>query len=892
VQVTRLRCEHREDIPCIDGEAPRLSWMLEAEGRDRRQSAYRILVATSEEDLAAENGTLWDSGRVASSRTVDIAYAGLVLPRASEVAWTVQVWDESGAASDWAPPGRFRTALEDWSADWIRRDETEANDFVLEEPTDYVDPDEELFRLPAATYLRRRFAIDAPVRRATLYATARGAVELELNGIRVGDELLAPGWTDYDKRIEYILHDVTELVRDGENALGAILADGWYAGRIGFDPKQIAGWYGREPQLLCELHVECADGSVLVRSDGRWRATNKGPIQYSDLLAGERYDARLELGAWSEPGYDDSSWDPVVAEARDAVPLVPARAQPIRETQELRPVSVTERAPGVHVFDLGQNMVGWVRLTLEDKPGTRVELRFGEMLEADGSVYRENLFRARATDIFLAAGRGVETFEPRFTFHGFRYVEATGLENPTEETITGCVVHSDAPESGQFACSHELVNQLQRNITWGQRGNFLSVPTDCPQRSERLGWTADAQVFLPTASLNMDVAAFMTKWGDDLLDGQSPEGGYPDVAPRLIVRHDGAPAWADAGIIVPWTLYRRYGDRRLVERHWPPMERYMAYLQRHNPDLLWKRRRLRDYGDWLSIGERTPKELLATAYWAWDATLMARMARVLERDERAAFYERLRDGIATAFNAAYVEDDGTIEGDTQTGYLLALAFDLLPQELRPAAAERLVANIERRAWHLATGFIGVGLLCPVLTQTGYADVAHRLLLQETFPSWLYPIHQGATTIWERWDGWTEEKGFQSKNMNSFNHYSLGSVGAWLIEGVGGIRTDEQRVAYEHVVIEPVPGELTSARASYRSVRGEIVSDWKRDGEHFALDVTIPPNVGATVIVPAGNGSLTEDGAAAAQADGVHAVVRDGDAWRLEVGSGTYRFKSA
>jgi alpha-L-rhamnosidase len=546
----------------------------------------------------------------------------------------------------------------------------------------------------------------------------------------------------------------------------------------------------------------------------------------------------------------------------------------------------------VHIFDLGQNMVGTVRLRTAGEAGTRVQLRFGEVLDEDGELYQGNLGRARQTDICILRGDGVEIFEPRFTFHGFRFVEVSGLvEEPDGETLTGLVIHSDMPWTSTFSCSNEMVNQLYSNLSWGQRGNFLSVPTDCPQRSERLGWLADAQVFLPTASLNADVAAFMAKWGDDLLDAQSADGVYPNVAPRGSEEKDGAPAWADCGIIVPAVLYERYGDTRVLERHWPHMERYMAHLLRHNPDLLWKRRRSSDFGDWLAIGEEVPKELLATAYWANDARSMARIAKVLGKAESAETYGRLAGAIAAAFNAAYVREDGTVEGDTQTGYLLVLAFDLLPERLRAPAAERLVANIERHEWHLTTGFIGVGLLCPVLTASGHADVAHRLLTQETFPSWGYTIRNGATTIWERWDGYTDGGGLQSERMNSFNHYSLGSVGAWMIESVAGIRNDPVGVAYERLVIEPVPGELTAARGSYRSIRGEIASDWERAGDRFRLAVTIPPNLTATVVVPAAGESITEGGEDAARAAGVHSVVRESEAWRLEVGSGDYEFEA-
>ena len=853
MRAVALRCEHRRDVPCLDEPAPRLSWALESSGRDKRQSAYRVVVS-------AGDAVLWDSGRVESSSSVDIVYAGLSLPPATDCSWTVQVWDEDGAESPWSEPARFRTGLAEWRSRWISRDYREDPGVPVPGTAPEIADDHMLMRCDPAPHLRRRFEASG-VRRAMLYATARGVYELHLNGRRVGDAVLAPGWTDYRKRIEYAAHDVTELVRDGANVLSAILGDGWWSGFVGFDLKRAGAHYGTRPELLCELHLEHENGTLeVIAGDEHWRATT-GPIRYSDLLYGEYYDAGRELDGWMAPDYDDGDWPPVLVRERDEVALVPERAQPIRVTQELHPVSVTERAPGVHMVDLGQNMVGWVRLEVEGERGTTVRLRFAEMLEEDGSLHLANLRAARPQETYVLRGGCREVFEPRFTFHGFRYVEVTGLDEAP--TLVGRVVHSDTPWTGSFECSSELVNQLWRNVTWGQRGNFLSVPTDCPQRDERLGWLADAQVFLPSAALNMDVAAFVTKWGDDILDAQSPEGAYPDVAPRLVFERDGAPAWADAGVIVPWTIYERYGDVQILERHWDAMERYVAYLVRNNPDLLWKRRRNNDYGDWLSVGAETPREVLATAYMAYDAQLMARIARVLGRLDRLEHYDALYRDVAAAFNRAYVDDDAFIEGDTQTVYLLALHMGLLPPELRARAAERLVAGIEANDWHLATGFAGVALLCPVLTEHGYADVAHRLLLTETFPSWGYSIRHGATTIWERWDGWTEEHGFQTALMNSFNHYSLGSVAQWLYEYVAGIRIDPDRPGYEHVIISPTPGGLEHASATFESVRGPITSAWRQDGDDFQLDVEIPANVTATVILP------------------------DGE--RREIGSGTYEF---
>ncbi|MBA3637556.1 MAG: family 78 glycoside hydrolase catalytic domain, partial [Rubrobacteraceae bacterium] len=508
--------------------------------------------------------------------------------------------------------------------------------------------------------------------------------------------------------------------------------------------------------------------------------------------------------------------------------------------------------------------------------------------------YTTNLRSARATDNYVLGGGGEEVYEPRFTFHGFRYVEVTGYPGePPLGAVTGRVVHSATPPSGSFECSSPMVNKLQENIVWGQRGNFLSVPTDCPQRDERLGWTGDAQVFVRTAAFNMDVATFFEKWMADVEDAQSPEGAFPDVAPLLsgsglIDLRWGAPAWGDAGVIVPWTIYRTYDDTRIVERHYDAMARWMEYLYEANPDLIRKNRMGNNYGDWLSPkGDLTPKDLLATAYWAYDAKLMAEMAGATGRNEDAREYRDLHENIKAAFEEAYVSPDGRIKGDTQTGYLLALHMELLPEDLRSSAAEHLVRTIEREDRHLTTGFAGVGYLCPVLTEAGYTEVAYRLLENETYPSWGYTVKNGATTIWERWDGWTEENGFQSPNMNSFNHYSLGSVGEWLYSYVAGIDLEEP--GYGRIVIRPRPGgSLTHARADYDSVRGRISSSWRIEDGRFVLQVLIPPNAKATVHMPSTD-DVSEGGGPLDEADGVE-FLRAGDGETvLYVGSGRYEF---
>ena len=894
----RLKCEYRVDPLGIDERVPRLSWALESEGRGQTQSAYRVLVAGNEEDLEAEEKLLWDSGRVESGRTVGVEYGGEALRSGLHCVWKVCVWDGAGNPSPYSPPAVFESGLletSDWEGAWISAGKGPAGDM---EPPSGDEYDDLANGLAPSPYLRKGFSLYKPVSRARLYATARGVYELYLNGSRVGDDVLAPGWTDYDQRVQYQTYDVTPLLAEGQNALGAVLGDGWFAGFVGFDPKHRGALYGPRPQLLAQLNVEYEDGTTeSLATDGSWRCST-GPILYSDLLVGESYDARREMPGWAEPGLDDSGWYGVEVEEIGDTNLVAQPDEGIRVTEELEAKTVTEPESGPYVFDLGRNMVGWVRLKVEGEAGTEVTLRHAEALNPDGTIYTENLRSARQVDTYILKGDGEEVYEPRFTFHGFRYVEVTGYPGELPlGAVTGRVVHSATPSSGSFECSSPMVSRLQENIVWGQRGNFLSIPTDCPQRDERLGWTGDAQVFVRTASFHMDVAAFFGKWMVDVEDAQSPEGAFPDVAPLLrgsglIDLRWGAPAWGDAGVIVPWTIYRTYDDTRIVERHYSAMTRWMEYLREANPDLVRKNRMGNNYGDWLSPkGDLTPKDLLATAYWAYDAGLMAEMAGAIGRHDDAREYRDLNENIKAAFEEAYVSPDGRIQGDTQTCYLLALHMELLPEDLRSAAAEHLVRSIEREDWHLSTGFAGVGYLCPVLTEAGYADVAYRLLENETYPSWGYTVKNGATTIWERWDGWTEENGFQSPNMNSFNHYSLGSVGEWLYRYVAGIDQDPGGTGYERILVRPRPGGgLTSARARYDSIRGTISSEWEISDGAFRLKTTVPANTTATVYVPASDGAgVTEGGGPAGEAEGVEFLREEKGAAVFAVGSGEYEF---
>ncbi|CAM5608833.1 Alpha-L-rhamnosidase [Streptomyces alboniger] len=704
-----------------------------------------------------------------------------------------------------------------------------------------------------AAQLRHEFRLrDRKVARARLYSSALGLYEAYLNGERIGEDRLAPGWTDYRKRVQYQTYDVTELVSSGANALGVTLASGWYAGNVGwFGPHQ----YGERPAFLGQLEITYTDGSTeRVLSGTKWRAA-LGPVIQADLMSGEEYDARRETKGWTRPGFDDSRWVAADTVEKVSAALVAAVDGPTRVEHDIRAQRMTEPKPGVFVYDLGQNMVGVVRLTVSGTAGTTVRLRHAEVLNPDGTIYTTNLRTARATDTYTLKGGGKETYEPRFTFHGFRYVEVTGYPGkPPLDAVIGRVMHTSAPFTMDFETDVPLLNQLHSNITWGQRGNFVSIPTDTPARDERLGWTGDINVFAPTATYVMESARFLTKWLDDLRDGQSDDGAFTDVAPYIGPVGKGVAGWGDAGVTVPWALYEAYGDTRVLEQAWSSMLKWLDYLEKHSSGYL---RPAEGYGDWLNIQDETPKDVIGTAYFAHSAALVARTAEALGKDP--APYTSLFRGVRDAFRAAYVTD-GRVKGDTQTAYVLALSMDLLAEGDRKPAADRLVELIRSKEWHLSTGFLGTPRLLPVLTETGHHDVAHRLLVQRSFPSWGYQIDRGATTMWERWDSIKPDGGFQDAGMNSFNHYAYGSVGEWMYANIAGIAPAEP--GYGKVRVRPRPGGgVTRARARFDSVRGPITTRWEADSDGFSLTLTLPAHTTAEVWIPAEKASQVRHGAA-------------------------------
>jgi alpha-L-rhamnosidase len=879
----RLRCEARHEPAGIDVDRPRLSWRVGEEdpaGRGQVQTAYRVLVASDPRMLGRERGDLWDSGRVESERTHDVEYDGEPLTSGRRCWWKVRSWDAMGRPSPWSEPASFSTGILDpslWQAQWIGHDVE-------------VTAEEGEFLLPPARYLRHEFEVPRAVRRATLYASALGIFEVRINGEEVGDDWFTPGWTDYDKRVYYNTYDVTGALREGPNAIASTVADGWYAGYVGYKPER--NHYGEQIRFLAQLVVEYEDGSTETIATGPdWKAS-LGPLLEADFLMGEVYDARREMPGWSEAGFDDAGWEAVDVTAEIGALLQAYPAQTVGEIAVFEPVAITEPKPGVWVFDLGQNFAGVVRIAVEEEAGQEIVLRHAERLDTDGMIYTENLRAARCTDRYICRGGGREEWTPRFTFHGFQYLEITGLTSPPSPgSIVGIALGSRTPSAGSFECSDPTVNQLFRNIFWTQRMNFLDIPTDCPQRDERLGWTGDAQIYVRTATQLCDVQAFFTKWLVDLADTQREDGQFPMVAPLKVAGSDGGPAWADAGVICPWTIFDVYGDERLLAKHYEGMKRFLAFCEERCTEDLLPPAEFHCFGDWVNIGADTPHDVIYTAYFAHSTALTARAARALGHEEDAARYEELFVRIREAFNRAYVEDDGSIKGNTQACYVMALAFDLLEGDRREKGARRLIDRIEARDGHLSTGFVGTKDLMLVLSKIGRDDVAYRLLHNDTFPSWGFSIKHGATTIWERWNGWTPEDGFATPGMNSFAHYSFGAVGQWIVQTIGGINNSAP--GFAEILIRPRPGgKIEWARTSYESIHGLVITDWKKTEDAFFLDVTIPPNTRATIHVPSRSpAEVTEGGNSIEAASGVRLAGWEDGATILEVGSGYYRFRA-
>jgi alpha-L-rhamnosidase len=700
--------------------------------------------------------------------------------------------------------------------------------------------------LPPPPYFRKEFDTSKKVKHAFIYVSALGLYKVYLNGTVISEDKLTPGWTDYNKRVYYNTYKVTDLVRNaGSNCLGVILADGWFSGYVGWEKGR--GYYGKYPLLLLQLEVEYEDGtSEIFCSDSEWK-TSTGAHLEADLLMGESYDASRFSSGWLEPGFNDIVWKNALTTDDINPELNSYPGIPVRNTIDLKPVRITSIQKGIYLFDMGQNMAGVVRLKINGTKTTKVHLRFAEMLDENGELYTENIRMARAADTYYSAGNEEEIWQPDFTYHGFRYVEARGLQSDPD-TITGIVLHSDLPVTGSFRCSDERLNILYNSIFWSQRSNYIDIPTDCPQRDERLGWAADAIDFIRTAAFNMDVSSFFIKWLRDLNDAQETNGAYPAIAPKPDLGvgplFAGAAGWADAGIITPYVIYQYYRDKRILEICYDNMVRYMNYLEGDSKNFL---RPDYGYGDWLSVEADTPKDFIATVFYGYDALLMSWISGILNKQGNAGKYLQLYENIKTAFVKEFIDEKGSLRIKTQTAYVLAISFNMLDEEKQSLAASHLIEDIKFRDYHVSTGFIGLAYLFPVLSKFGRSDIVYKILLNESPPSWLNMINNNATTMWERWDSWSPVKGFYDPLMNSFNHTSLGVIGEWFYSGIGGITAVE--AGFKKMVIRPLPGGgLKFAEISFDSMYGLIKVYWEIKGNIFTTKISIPVNTSAEVIL--------------------------------------------
>ena len=893
---TDLRCEYRTTTLGIDTPRPRLSWCVGDQRRGARQTAYQVLVGSDEHRLADGRVDVWDSDRVSSHQSVLVAYAGPALQSRRRYWWMVRTWDTEARASRWSKPAWWEMGLldeADWRACWISI------------------PDE---ALPSSgegapcrsLSMRKEFEIFDDIARARVYVSGLGCYQLALNGQRVGRDLFTPGWTVYENRIQYQTYDVTGLLQRGKNAIGAILGNGWWAGGLSLGRGKIERASTGNLRLIVQLEIELADGTrQCIATDESWRVA-PSPILENSFYHGETHDARLEQPGWDRSGFAAADWPPAIVLDDPVDRFVAQQTYPIRVTQELPAQDVFQSQPGVYIFDFGQNHAGRVRLRVSGQRGQRVQLRFAETLNADGTLDRRNLVGARSTDTYILKGVGEETWEPRFTYRGYRYAELTGyLRPPSNSTVTSQVLHSDLPVVGRFECSNDLLNRIQHNIVWALHSNLMSVPTDCPQRDERLGWLGDGHVIAPTACWNMDMATFFAKWLRDIRDSQHESGYIRDVAPAAVLRGPAAPGWGDAIVGIPWTLYRFYGDTRVIEENFDAMRAWVEYMRAHAPNLLYRcPHELKEdgYGDWVATVE-SPRRPIAAAFFHYSTKLLANMAEIIGRTKEAETYRTVAHEIRTAFNAAFFDPEtNNYEGRTQAANLIPLAFGLASREHRSGVLQNLVRDIEARETHLSTGFLGTAYALPLLSANGHHELAYRLATQRTFPSWGYMVECGATTMCELWNPDTGDP-----RMNSWNHFALGTIGQWFFESLGGVSllptapTPEDSLS-RGVLIRPRPtGDLTWARVDYESLHGSLRSIWRKDDDGFSLDLVIPANTSARVGVPTfgwpnaivheGRTVLLNGVERVGKSEGLHPAGVDAEGFALfDAGAGEYAFR--
>jgi alpha-L-rhamnosidase len=892
--VDRLRCEYAANPLGIDASKPRLSWILLSDRRNTTQTAYHIQVAASREGLMDASKLVWDSGVVESDSSVWVDFNGPTLVSFQRYWWRVKVRDNYRQESDWSQVAWWETGIlkpAEWTAEWISPD-------LEEKEEDNPCP-----------MLRKEFNLKGKVSSARAYVTSLGLYEMEINGRRVGDARFTPGFTSFHKRLQYQTYDVTDYLREGRNAVGVFLADGWYRGHLWF--KAIPNVFGRELALLAQIRVEYSDGTIeMIGTDDSWQCTT-GPILSSDLYYGEVYDARREILRWSEPGCGYDKWRSVKRLEYGKAHLVCSPGGAAKVMEEIQPQRILRTPKGELVVDLGQNIAGIVRLQVEGESGREITLSYCEELTREGNFNIEQLdllgHQRRAgrfyqIDRYVLKG-GPEVIEPHFTFHGFRYVKIEGYPGELDlGSITGLVIYSDLLDTGDFSCSNPLVNQLQHNILWSQKGNFLDIPSDCPQR-EKMGWTGDIQIYAPTACFLMDCSGFLVKWLQDLKADQRGDGLVPHIIPWLPnypvygpLGVGGSSGWGDACIIVPWTLYQFYGDKRILGEMYDATKKWITFIQRRSKGYIWNKGM--HWGDWLEPGRPAysyflpwaPKGYVATPFFAYSCYLLSRIAGVLGRRDDADYYRGLSEKVKAAYLKRYVKENGRVKPSRQGAYVLALAYDMVPDEFKPRLVAHLAKMIKDNGNHLDTGFLSTPHLCQVLCDSGHEDLAFQVLNQDTILSWLYEVRKGATSVWETWDC-IKADGRLRKGM-SFNHYAFGAVGQWLYRYIAGIGLDEQNPAGKHIVLSPHPGGgLTEARATYQCPRGEVKSAWNLDDGWMIYNVTIPANSTATVRLPrATKVEVSVDGRPLLEAEEVSSASQEANGVTLQVGSGSYEFR--
>lgn len=850
-----LRCEYSRDPLGIDVRQPRFAWVLEHSERAQKQTAYQVLVATRPALLDQDQGDQWDSGKVASADSTQVAFSGKPLESGHTYYWKVRTWDKDGNPSPYSKPAQFEMGLlspEDWTGEWIG----------------------------GGNQLRTEFQLPDAVARARAYICGLGYYELRINGEKVGRNVLDPGFTTYDKRVLYSTYDVTRRLRHGPNAVGVMLGEGWSKSRA----------------LLFQMDVELENGKrITITSTPEWKG-HAGPIVSDSVYDGEIYDATMETPGWDSPAYDAAGWSAAQVVKKPGGVLSAEMMPPIRAVDTLAPRSLSSPHPGMYVFDMGQNFSGWVQLRVQGPRGMRVRLRFAEEIYDNGMINRDNLEEAKSRDIYVLRGDPAgEVFEPHFTYHGFRYVEVTGFPGtPGPDSVRGRVVHSAVESAGNFAASKPILNQIQHLIRWGQSTNLHSIPTDCDQRNERQGWMGDAQVTAEEAMLNFDMAAFYTNFVRDIRDDQGTDGTVTDTVPHRYGQRPADPAWGTAYPLITWYMYQQYGDRRILEENYEGLKKYVEFLRSKAPDNVL---RYSYYGDWVSI-VKTPGALVSDFYYCWDVQILAKIAQLLGKSADAQSYTQLAKEIQEAFNREFYDPKtGNYANGTQTANTLPLFLDIVPKEARGGVAGNLENDIVyTQNTHLTTGFIGVKYLLPLLTRMGRSDLAYELATQTTYPSWGYMVESGATTLWELWQNKT------GPAMNSHNHPMFGSLGAWFYQALAGIDNQPGTAGYEHIRIEPqIVEDLAWASGTVRTVRGTVSSSWTHAPGSVTLEVEIPVNSDAQVVLPRldpmteitvkeGDHVIWEQGRFVSGTPGINAGRHEQDAYVFDVGSGHYVFR--